>query len=1422
MPSSLNDIGISIRFETNGQLVIERLDKSIAGLNARLVALNSTVGNPGRALRDFQTALGNTSDQLTAKFGNALQVTDSLVGAFVGTLKTLAGIGFAAVIAEIGTMVVAFEKLGSAFLQINEQFKNLEITLRSTFGSTKVAQDITGFIQDRAPRSLLDIQGQAEVARAISLIPFGRQQIASQAASGQINDQKGFLERSERLVERLVAYRPDQSVESAIFAIREALTGQFRSIERRFDIPPSAILGRGSDRTLKEIGSDPELAFNQLEGFFKSIISDQAIKEQQRQPDVLFRKIPEQLINIPLKEIGDAGLFQAITKKLSDIFDSIIDFVQKKLPTFAKKLSDSLSTILDRVTEGLSKSLDTILSLGGFGSKDLPGASLLERTFGAISSAIDSLSTKIPDVFGKLNEFLKNALPALSNLLSLFSKFTDFYTSALAKAPLLTIFGTALIPQLSGLVGTVARQATAGLGAEVTRLITTSQLRAFEQVNDRYRDLLTLPNLIRTTATGREQLAVNASTLNAVQAAALGVTSTLVSRPFLRTGTLATARTAQEGAAAAVAAETGAIGIGVGTRIAAVVTAFSTAVASFAIAAGIIYAASQLFEHISDKNKTEFANKGKELSANLEITAPEDKLNTTLKQAILDLDAAKQLDETIFKRTGQHTDLTVQEDFVKRLQETLSVVQKGKEFVKEGGEFQVPEKFLPAAQRKLNEEEERRQQIAEQQARLSGVPAAPIVDEFGTPLGPEAFQPKAFSINKETFELFKQTSQDIASTEKILDRLNEKASLGTISAQEFSYARQIIADISNFRGEGQTTKVTEILEQQRKLVKAPETETITGSPGLLSNSTTALTRGAEVVKNATLEFFELSSKLEEIRAQYASKLGQTPDFRVALSKGPQESFDAAKEILKTLLTPVTDKEQEGRFPLSPVDKLLSQVPAIENRFPDTLSKVRIQRLKVGDVEGETSRQNLTEVERKAGDVFNPFKEQETAFSRISGVLSVSQKTFKEIGDFIESTEFQDKLKTESTTYVEQLKKFGQALSDLDESTQGKIFKEFNPETVESVKKLIELSKSSAESLTEEQVNIINSAARSLQFKAGPQAAEGAKSLGIGLIGTNPAIDQLTKVSSQDSVERLIQGFRESTKLVIDGQKKGPFLGEDEAKFEGLLKQLARNPNAIGPAAQIEDIRQLKKEQEIQQFLSDQKGIDPHEHDARDRAARLLGESATEKQLALSGSGFVQSFKDGFTGIAAYWKATAENMAQIGQTLASSLSTNLTGAMSDFIFTTKTAGEAFREFATNVLKQLTNILLEKAITGIIGYATSGLSGLVGGATTALSDSAANQQFGLTGASAIRTIPSQAGPYAEGGLITLGSGTKDDVPALLMKGEYVIPKRVVDSLGVDYFEEMRLGKTVRKFASGGLVEDDNGKKRLNVTLHLRYSL
>jgi len=70
-------------------------------------------------------------------------------------------------------------------------------------------------------------------------------------------------------------------------------------------------------------------------------------------------------------------------------------------------------------------------------------------------------------------------------------------------------------------------------------------------------------------------------------------------------------------------------------------------------------------------------------------------------------------------------------------------------------------------------------------------------------------------------------------------------------------------------------------------------------------------------------------------------------------------------------------------------------------------------------------------------------------------------------------------------------------------------------------------------------------------------------------------------------------------------------------------------------------------------------------------------------------------------------------------------------------------------------------------------------------------------GLMGFSGGGKVPTKR---ARGGMISGGSGVRDDVPAMLMGGEYVVKKSAVDALGVGFMNR------INSYAEGGVVADN----------------
>jgi hypothetical protein len=123
--------------------------------------------------------------------------------------------------------------------------------------------------------------------------------------------------------------------------------------------------------------------------------------------------------------------------------------------------------------------------------------------------------------------------------------------------------------------------------------------------------------------------------------------------------------------------------------------------------------------------------------------------------------------------------------------------------------------------------------------------------------------------------------------------------------------------------------------------------------------------------------------------------------------------------------------------------------------------------------------------------------------------------------------------------------------------------------------------------------------------------------------------------------------------------------------------------------------------------------------------------------------------------------------------------NLIDGISKAIEEGGTLADILKGGALDFVRTLNKQLMSNMFDSIVGSGKNGSSGLLG------------------------TILG----YSSGGPITGGSGTKDDVPAMLMGGEYVINKKSVGKYGPQFLEAINNG-TLGGYAQGGRVQSGKG--------------
>ena len=148
-------------------------------------------------------------------------------------------------------------------------------------------------------------------------------------------------------------------------------------------------------------------------------------------------------------------------------------------------------------------------------------------------------------------------------------------------------------------------------------------------------------------------------------------------------------------------------------------------------------------------------------------------------------------------------------------------------------------------------------------------------------------------------------------------------------------------------------------------------------------------------------------------------------------------------------------------------------------------------------------------------------------------------------------------------------------------------------------------------------------------------------------------------------------------------------------------------------------------------------------------------------------------------------------AQLGaKETARTIKSEFNNAFLSFANGTATASDAFTQFANNIANKIQQLALEFSTNLIFGKLFGSTSNIFGGGG---GGGLLGNLFGFNKGGVVKG-------YSSGGTVTGGSGTRDDVPAMLNAGEYVIKKSSVNKYGTGLLGMIN-GGMIPKFAGGG---------------------
>lgn len=151
-----------------------------------------------------------------------------------------------------------------------------------------------------------------------------------------------------KIVVGLSQIQPEWGAKGAIFSLRNALTGDLRSLQRRFELPVRAIYS-AEGVPLQNLQYQPEKMVETLDTYISSFYSSETLKMSSDQFSAIMEKMTGNWIKF-VSSIGESGFYDTVMKDFKAVRDLIEDFVSG--PNFGavtKSISDAMANMYTSV-----------------------------------------------------------------------------------------------------------------------------------------------------------------------------------------------------------------------------------------------------------------------------------------------------------------------------------------------------------------------------------------------------------------------------------------------------------------------------------------------------------------------------------------------------------------------------------------------------------------------------------------------------------------------------------------------------------------------------------------------------------------------------------------------------------------------------------------------------------------------------------------------------------------------------------------------------------------------------------------------------------------------------------------------------------------------------------------------------------------
>ncbi|MGE5611666.1 MAG: hypothetical protein ACM359_20630, partial [Bacillota bacterium] len=363
-------------------------EKEVGKLNAALPKSSTLMEKLGNAViwvgKEFGKNIKDIGTSALEKLAHPVQTTISSLLKLGGAIYTVKNLwrGFENIFVD------PIVKGVQAIMDATEEYRQFELAIAGVVGGLGKAQKVNDALVESSRHLPLTVRELREVARGMAYMG----PLTSRIAMGNEKETAEAVGSFSKLVAKLAIYDPQQGAQGVMLAMRDAMSGELRSLRTRLEIPIEQVAAT-INKTQRDLADNPRLLLQALSKWTEQYIPDSVMQQRGRLYSVQIEKLQGSLRHAAT-QIGDAGIFDKIVDGIQKLTEKVFGYLKSDdWLARAQRISDHLGSILDNIVTGLARGLRVLT-----GAKD--DGDVIKTLAGSIEwfvSKMDDFSKRLTD-----------------------------------------------------------------------------------------------------------------------------------------------------------------------------------------------------------------------------------------------------------------------------------------------------------------------------------------------------------------------------------------------------------------------------------------------------------------------------------------------------------------------------------------------------------------------------------------------------------------------------------------------------------------------------------------------------------------------------------------------------------------------------------------------------------------------------------------------------------------------------------------------------------------------------------------------------------------------------------------------------------------------------------------------------------------